>query len=183
MKFLCVSGSLRQASHNTGLLRFAMGVLNDLAPESETKLYIPSQLPLFSSAMDRDSKAYQGVADARKLVSAADGILIASPEYNYSVSGALKNWFDWCSEPYLKSPFAGKKVAGISAAASFVGGARGLSHLNEILMSMMAQPFVHPEVLVGESFKKFDASGELKDEATQEFLSSYLKDFVRWVNA
>lgn len=177
LKLVGISGSLRQASHNTALLKTAAKML----PESvELTLVSIGELPFFNSDLT-DESALKQVEAFKKVVSEADGLLIASPEYNYSVTGVLKNALDWASRPTYKSPLAQKPVGVLSAAASWAGGARSQAHLKAILGGVIAQVFPYPEFLVGRSFEKFTAEGELTDDTTRELLQQYLATYVEWV--
>ena len=137
---LAVAGSLRAESLNKRLLRAAVGHVRALGAEVVHVDLRDYAMPLY----DGDHEAEYGVPEAarrlRRLMLGAHGMLIASPEYNGSVSGVLKNTLDWCSRPTDDAaglaPFAGKAVALLAASPGPFGGVRGLGHLRAIMGKM-----------------------------------------------
>ncbi len=177
MNIATIAGSLRAASINRGLLN----ACQDLAPDGVT--FVPLQigaLPHFDSdlAASGDPKPVEAFKAA---IAGADGLLIATPEYNYSVPGVLKNALDWASRPAYRSVFAGKKTGMIGASYSAVGTARAQAHLKTIMLGMAAPVFSHPEFLVGGAKDKFDADGVLTDTNTREHLTKFIAAFSAWV--
>lgn len=171
---LALSGSLRKQSTNTMLLRAAAAV----APASlDVRLYDYRDLPHYDGDI---AELPPSVVALKEAIDAADGVLIATPEYNYSVPGVLKNAIDWASRPAYGSPFRDKKTGVLSAAASFVGGARAQQHLKTILLGMGTPVFAWPELLVGSAHTKFE-DGVLKDEKTGEFLVGFMEGFAAWL--
>lgn len=173
MKILGLSGSLRAESVNTGLLKEARGYI---APRAGLEIYDYSDLPLFNE----DLGEVESVETLKCAIREAHAVILAVPEYNYSMPGVLKNAIDYASRPAYRSVFRDKPVGVISAAASVVGGARGQQHTKTILLGMGAQVFPWPEFLVGESHRKFEA-GVLQDQETRRRLEAYMEGFVRWV--
>ena len=113
-------------------------------------------------------------------IRAADGVIIVSPEYNYTIPGALKNAIDWVSR--LKDqPFKEKPVAIQSASPGPLGGGRVQYHMRTMLVFLNAFTFNTPEIFVGLAQNKFDDKGELKDEATKEFIKRQLAGFAKFV--
>jgi chromate reductase len=110
----------------------------------------------------------------------ADGVLIASPEYNFSLSAALKNAIDWASRPPNQS-WQDKPVAIFSVSQGPLGGARVQYDLRRILGQLWAHVLPRPEVFIGSAPGKFDAQGKLTDEATRKFLTDLLAGFKPWV--
>ncbi len=175
LNILALSGSLRTASTNTALIRAA----SELAPEGVSiQLYDYSGLPFYNSDVDLP----EAVSEFKQAIADSHGVLIATPEYNYSVPGVLKNAIDWASRPAYESVFRDKPTGVISAAASFVGGARAQQHLKTILLGMGTPVFAWPELLVGTAHKKFDG-GKLVDETTAGMLSDYVAGFTAWVRS
>ncbi len=174
MKIATIAGSLRKGSINRGLIRACEAV----APEGVTfeELSI-GDLPHY----DADLAEPEAVTRFKAAIEAADAVLIATPEYNYSIPGVLKNALDWASRPAYQSVFAGKKTAMLGAAYSTVGTARAQGHLKHVMLGMAAPVFAHPEVLVASAKSKFDAEGNLTDEGTRAFLGPFMQAFVRWV--
>ncbi|MBW1637287.1 MAG: NAD(P)H-dependent oxidoreductase, partial [Deltaproteobacteria bacterium] len=111
-----------------------------------------------------------------------DGVLFASPEYNYSIPGLLKNAIDWASRPAYKSVLAGKPVAIVSASKSPVGGARGQSHLRDILSATLSPVVPSPPFLLPQAADKFNREGILTDSASLQRLERYLKEFTEWIS-
>jgi chromate reductase len=171
-KILALSGSLRKDSLNTALLRAAAELT-----DNEVLIYDYRQVP----AYDSDIGLPDSVEKLKAAVAGADAVLIATPEYNYSVPGVLKNAIDWASRPAYRSGFRDKPVGIVSAATSFVGGARGQQHLKTILLGMGAAVFPWPEFLVGAAREKFD-DGQLVDERTSRLLAEYMKGFGEWID-
>ncbi len=173
LSVLALSGSLRKESTNTGLLKAAQ----ELAPENlEITIYDYQNVPLYNGDLDIP----QSVLELNQAIEKADAVLMAVPEYNYSIPGVLKNAIDWASRPAYQSVFRDKPTGVVSVAASFVGGARAQQHTKNILLGMGTPVFPWPEFLVGEAFKKFE-KGLLQDQSTKEHLAKYLQGFAAWV--
>jgi chromate reductase len=175
-QILALSGSLRVNSYNTALLRAAERAAADAAHFEYANI---GSLPHYQSELDGDDKP-SAVRTLIDQIQAADGLLIASPEYNYSVPGVLKNAIDWASRPAYRSALAHKPTAIMGASRSGVGTARAQSHLRQILGGTLTPLFPHPDVLVGGAHTKFDESLQLTDEATFEHLAGFVKAFVAW---
>jgi chromate reductase len=120
------------------------------------------------------------VKEFKSKIREADAILIATPEYNYSVPGVLKNAIDWASRPYGDNPFDGKPVAIMSASIGMLGGARAQYHLRQMFVFLNMYPVNGPEVIVNFAQQKFDANGKLIDENTKTFLRQLLQNLVNW---
>jgi chromate reductase len=173
LNIIALSGSLRAQSTNTALLRAAQAV----APAHvNVTLYDYAAVPLYSDDLD----VPESVTALKAAIEAADGVLIATPEYNYSVPGVLKNAIDWASRPAYRSPFRDTPTGVLSAAASFVGGARAQQHLKTILLGMGTPVFPWPELLVGQAHHKF-VDGQLTDDPTRAFLTDFMQGFADWV--
>jgi chromate reductase len=120
------------------------------------------------------------VKDFKSKIREADAILIATPEYNYSVPGVLKNAIDFATRPYGDNPFNEKPVAIMSASVGMLGGARAQYHLRQIFVYLNMHPINGPEVIVPFAQNKFDTSGNLVDENTQMFVRQLLQNLVNW---
>jgi chromate reductase, NAD(P)H dehydrogenase (quinone) len=171
------AGSLRQASFNRALLRAAV----ELAPPSvRITTYDLAGIPLYNG--DVEAREVPGpVADLRKAVKGADGILIATPEYNHGVPGVLKNTIDWLSRPPRDSALSRKPVAIMGATPGAMGTARAQSQLRQAFVFTDSYAMTQPEVLVAKAHERFDASGRLTDEGTRAFLATFLQSFSAWV--
>jgi chromate reductase len=176
LKVLGVCGSLRKASYNMAALR----ACNEMLP-SGMSLHITSiaDLPMFNQDVF-DAGLPDPVKRFRSEVAEADGLLIASPEYNFSVSGALKNAIDWGSRP-PNQVFNEKPVAIFSASGGPLGGARVQYDLRRMLTQLWGHVLPRPEVFIGGAPTKFDAQGKLTDEMTRKFLTELLAGFKVWI--
>lgn len=176
MDILGISGSLRKDSYNTRLLS-AAGVA--LAGRATLRIFDLSEVPLYNGDLDGDRKPAP-VLQLQGAIAAADALLFATPEYNYSVPGVLKNAIDWASRPAYESVLRGKPSGIMSASPSSLGGARAQIHLRAVLAATLTPVFPAPEVLLASAHKAFDDSGKLVDEATAAFLAQYLNGYVEW---
>jgi chromate reductase len=176
MNILGLSGSLRKGSFNTALLHAAQTLAPAGLTISEHSL---ADIPLYNDDL-RLAGYPPSVQALREAVSAADGVLFVTPEYNYSVPGVLKNAIDWVSRP-PDQPFAGKPAAIMSAATGMLGGARAQYHLRQICVFVDMHPLNKPEVIVPRAAEKFDAEHRLTDEHTQKAISAQLQALARWV--
>ena len=175
VSILGICGSLRKGSYNMAALRTAIALKP--AGMSVTVADI-SQLPLY----DEDVRA-QGfpppVETLRHQIAAADALLFACPEYNYSMTGVLKNAIDWASRP-PDQPFAGKPCAIIGAAAGMAGSARAQYDLRRSCVFLDMHPLNKPEVLIGQAQTKFDGEGRFTDEVGRGLISDLLVALERW---
>ncbi|MGV6826444.1 MAG: NADPH-dependent FMN reductase [bacterium] len=178
MRILGISGSLRAASYNSALLRTASQLLEG---SGRLELADLSEIEPYSEDLDHDP--WPPMAQAFKIaVERADALLIATPEYNHSIPGVLKNAIDWASRPAFASPLTGKPVGVLTVATGAVGGARAQTALHTILDSTLSPVFPSREMLVPNASNLFDSQGELHDETTIRRLKRYLDGFQEWVN-
>ena len=176
MKILGICGSLRKASFNMAALR----ACNELMPQGMTmQIASIADLPIFNQDV-LDAGMPEPVKRFRGEVAAADGLLIASPEYNFSVSAPLKNAIDWASRP-PNQVFHDKPIAIFSAAGGPLGGARVQYDLRRILSQLWGHVLPRPEVFIGMAASKIDAQGKLTDDTTRKFLSELLAGFKDWI--
>lgn len=163
---LALSGSLRRDSFNTGLLREAQ----KLAPAGATvEIYDYRDLPLYDG--DVEDAGFPAAATRLKdRVRRADAILIATPEYNFSVPGVLKNALDWASRPYGESVWAGKPLAIIGGGGG-LGTARAQAHLREMAHGLDMRVLRRPEVFVANVWEKLGPDGELTDPVTRDLIA------------
>jgi chromate reductase, NAD(P)H dehydrogenase (quinone) len=179
MKILAISGSLRRDSLNTRLLRAAA----ELAPSGvEVELLDPTvlkELPIY----DQDDDGATPPVAARRLRGAirlADAILVATPEYNGTIPGGLKNAIDWISR-LPNQPFAAKPIALESASQGLWGGLRAQLALRQMFVYLDGRVLNKPEVIVPQVQTKVDgATGELTDPATRGFIADQLKAFAEF---
>ena len=175
LNILGFAGSLRSGSYNKALLRAAV----ELMPENTTlEIFDIADIPPFNQ--DNEGDMPTKVRDFKSKIMKADALLIATPEYNYSVPGVLKNAIDWASRPYGDNPFDGKPVAIMSASIGMLGGARAQYHLRQIFVFLNMYPINGPEVIVTFAHDKFDSQGRLIDQNTQKFLKQLLLNLAEW---
>ena len=176
LKILGFAGSLRAGSYNKSLLRAAGELLPD---DTILEIFDLADIPPFNQdiEMNMPSKVKEFKSKIRK----ADAILIATPEYNYSVPGVLKNAIDWASRPYGDNSFDGKPVAIMSASPGMLGGVRAQYHLRQSFVYLNMYPVNGPDVLVNFAQQKFDTSGNLIDQDTRKFLGQLLQNLVDWI--
>jgi chromate reductase len=177
LKILGISGSLRKGSFNTAALK----ICADLMPAGMkmTSYARLDDIPLFNQDVF-DAGLPESAKRFRAEVAAADGLLIASPEYNFSLSAALKNAIDWGSRA-PNQVFQEKPIAIFSATQGPLGGPRNQYDLRRILGQLWAHVLPRPEVFIGAAQTKFDAQGKLTDEATKKFLADLLVGFKTWI--
>jgi chromate reductase, NAD(P)H dehydrogenase (quinone) len=171
VKVLALSGSLRKGSFNT----LALHAAKELAPPGMTiELYDLAPMPMYND--DVRLAGYPPVAQAfRSAIAASDAILFASPEYNYSVSGVLKNAIDWASR-VPNMPFDGKTAAIIGASGGALGTARSQRDLRWIMSGLNVYVVNLPHVYIGSAAQKFDANGKLTDLPTRDFIKQLLEN-------
>ena len=177
MNILGIAGSLRAGSFNVSLIRAA----GDAAPDGMTVAPFGrlGEIPPYND--DERQKAMPEVVTALAAeIRAADGLLIATPEYNYGVSGVLKNAIDWVSRT-PEQPFRGKPIGVMGAAMGNLGTARAQYDLRRYFIFLEGLTMNRPEVFVGAAHTKFDADGILTDLPTREFLADYMKAFAVWI--
>ncbi len=175
MRVIGLSGSLRKSSLNTAALRAAQA----LAPEGTTiEIADIGEVPPYNEDL-RQAGYPPSVERLRRQIGAADAVLFATPEYNYSIPGVLKNAIDWASRP-PDQPFNDKPVAIMGVAGGRLGTARAQYHLRQVLVFLNAHPINKPEVFIGEAATKFDASGTLTDETTREHIGKLLLSLKTW---
>lgn len=175
LKVLGMSGSLRKGSFNTMALRVAQGLVPAGMTIETAEL---GNLPLYND--DIRAAGYPPVVQAfREKIAAADALLFVTPEYNYSVSGVLKNAIDWGSRP-PNQPFDGKPVAMMGASGGVLGTARAQYHLRQMCVFLNMLPVNKPEVMIGQAQNRFDAQGNLTDEATRGLIKQLLESLRDW---
>jgi len=176
IRILGITGSLRQQSYNTAVLRAAVG----LAPEGVAiETFGLDGIPSFNQ--DEESSPPAKVLELKRRVRAADGILFVTPEYNYSVPGVLKNAIDWASRPYGDNVWNRKPAAIMGASIGAIGTARAQYHLRQIFVFLNIFPVNQPEVLIGNAAQHFDTAGNLADERTRDNMRQLLRNLVELI--
>ena len=174
MRVLGLSGSLRADSYNTRLLRAAAAML---PPGAELVIHDGlGEIPPFDEDLEA-GPAPAAVADLRAAIAAADAVLIATPEYNSSIPGQLKNALDWASRPVATNPLRGKPVAVIGASPGLFGAVWAQAELRKVLGAIGAQ-VLDRELPVGSAAEQFAADGSLSDDALRGELASILEQLA-----
>ncbi|MBX9943856.1 MAG: NAD(P)H-dependent oxidoreductase [Reyranella sp.] len=165
IKLVAFCGSLRRASLN----RVALAAFAERLPAGTSLSTIEiGDWPLYDA--DVQAKGVPAAVEAaQQAMLAADGIVLASPEYNYSISGVLKNAIDWLSRT-TPQPFAGKPIALFGASMGLLGTARAQYHLRQMMVFLDGRPLNKPEVMIAQAHTKV-ADGKLTDEATGKLLA------------
>ena len=172
---LGMAGSLREHSFNRALLREAVRLAPD---EAEIETFGLDDIPGFNQ--DEENDPPQKIKDLKQKVKEADAILFVTPEYNYSVSGVLKNAIDWVSRPYGDNSFNGKPAAIMGASISLIGTARAQYHLRQMCVFLEMHPVNMPEVMVAGAMDKFDDQGHLQDDTAKDLMQKLLQNLVEW---
>lgn len=176
-RVVAFAGSLRRKSYNRALIDAA----RQLAPAELTIDTIEiGDLPFYNADVEQAGDP-ASVAAFKGAVGAADGLLIATPEYNDGIPAVLTNAVDWGSRLPGRSPLAGKPVALMGASPSQVGTARAQLHLRQILGHAQARVLPPPELLLARAHERFDSELRLTDESTRRVLASLLERFSRWI--
>jgi chromate reductase len=176
---LTVCGSLRKKSYNAALVR----ALPALAPEGMRLIAAPrvDTVPHYNHDEQEATGFPASVTAFADAIRAADGVIIVSPEYNWTIPGTLKNAIDWVSR-MKEQPFKDKPVALQSCSGALLGGSRMQYHLRQCLTSIDAMIFGRPEVIVTFAPQKFDAETlELKDQATRDMIKLQLAGFAKFI--
>jgi chromate reductase, NAD(P)H dehydrogenase (quinone) len=181
-KLIGLSGSLRQGSFNTALLRAAAGLM---PAGSELQVRTIRGIPLY----DADAESAEGippaVTDLKDAIAAADGLILATPEYNNSIPGVTKNAIDWLTRPPadIKRVFGNKAVALVGATPGGFGTILSQNEWLPVLRYLGTRPWFGGRLLVSHAHTLMDASGNLTDDKTREQLKQFLQGFVEFVTA
>ena len=176
-KILTFAGSLRKGSYNKGLVRAAV----EVAPENVTmEVFDLEGIPPFNQ--DNENNPPPKVTEFKEKIRNADALLIATPEYNYSIPGVLKNAIDWASRPYRDNALASKPVAIMSASIGKLGGARAQYHLRQSFIFLNMYPINQPEVMLSNAADNIDANGRLTNEQTRMLIKQLIEALVAWTN-
>jgi chromate reductase len=178
LNVVAMIGSLRRESMNRMLYQAAV----ELAPVRLRLSEFPiGELPHFNDDLDHDGGP-ELVRDLRARISAADGILFVTPEYNHSIPGVLKNAIDWASRPSGRAAILGKPATVMGAASGRSGTMRAQGHLRSLFPTLDLRGLNKPEVIVTFATEKFDAEGRLVDEPTREAVTAQLAAFSGWID-
>jgi chromate reductase len=177
-KNVCIlgfAGSLRKQSYNKAILAAA----RELVPENTTlEIFDLEGIPPFNQ--DLEGQLPDKVKEFKSKIRAADAILIATPEYNYSIPGVLKNAIDWASRPYGDNVFDGKPVAIMGGSIGTLGTARAQYDLRRSFVFLNMFPLNQPEVMVPLVQEKVDSNGKVTDEKTRKKIKELLENLIAW---
>ncbi|MDB5264821.1 MAG: NADPH-dependent reductase [Parcubacteria group bacterium] len=175
-KLLAFSGSLRSASYNSSLVQAFI----ELAPENVSiEVADIKDIPLYDQ--DMEAEFPEAVSALKEKIRAADGILIATPEFNRSIPGVLKNTVDWTSRPYGDNAWDAKPVFVMGASFSPVGTALAQNDLKGVMLYLNARVLGQPEFYLGGATHKFNEEGKLTDEKAQESVKGAIAAFTAFI--
>ena len=164
-RLLGISGSLRQASNSTAVLRALPALLEDKAL---LDLALLNEVPPYNADLDGEAMP-EAVRRLKHAVADADGLVVCSPEYNYGIPGVLKNAIDWVSRPGFNSPLKGKPALVITTSPGLFGGARAQAQIRDALAATLARPVPLAHLAIPAVDKKL-ADGRIADETTRQLL-------------
>ncbi len=175
LTILGIPGSLRRNSYNRAALRAAQ----ELVPEGvQIEIFELHGIPPFNQ--DEEGQAPAQVSLLKTRIRAADAILFATPEYNYSIPGVLKNAIDWASRPYGDNAWDGNPVAVMGASPGATGTARAQYHLRQVFVFLNMHALNRPEVMIANAAQCFDEQGNLVDENARKHIRILLESLVQW---
>ncbi len=178
IRILGMAGSLRRGSYNRGLIRAAV----ESAPSGITiDVFELADVPLFNQDIE-DAGDPRAVAALKRAIARADGMLVATPEYNHGIPGVLKNALDWASRPRATSPLRDKPVAIMGASPGTGSTARAQAQLREAFVFTGACVMPLPELLVGSAAASFDHEGNLTDAELRASLIELITALDAWVD-
>jgi chromate reductase len=177
VNILGFAGSLRKGSYNKALLRAAL----ELVPKGAVlEIFDIDGIPPFNQ--DLESQPSEKVTEFKAKIRAADAVLIATPEYNYSIPGVLKNAIDCVSRPYEDNALEHKPVAIMGASIGMAGSARAQYHLRQCFVFLTCFALNQPEVMVPYAQEKIDKEGKVTDQTTREKIRELLESLVAWTH-
>ncbi len=177
-RILGILGSLRHGSYNGMLLR---AILQKAPTDVEIEIFPLDQIPLYDEDVEQSAFPSAVLALVEK-IAAADGVVLASPEYNYSIPGVVKNAIDWASRPPAKDAWKNKPMAIVGASSGRFGTVRGQQHLRLVLFSVGALVLGRPEILVGYAASAFDPQGRLLDPRLDELINKWWPALLAWIS-
>jgi len=181
-KLIGLSGSLRQGSYNSALLRSAAGLMPD---DAELVVASIRGIPLYDGDVEASQGIPEPVAALKEVIAAADGLLLVTPEYNNSIPGVFKNAIDWLSRPPadISRIFGGRPVAVIGASPGGFGTILSQNAWLPVLRTLGAEFWSGGRLMVSRAQTVFNQDGTLADQKIEEQLRTYLKGFVEFTRA
>lgn len=180
IKLVGISGSLRKASFNGGLLRAAVEVVPDGATVVAASI---RGIPLYDGDLEAEEGIPAAVAELKELAASVDGLLLFTPEYNNAMPGVFKNAIDWMSRPGadIARVFGGKPVAVLGASPGGFGTVLAQNSWLPVLRTLGTDPWFGGRMMVSRAGTVFDAQGELVDDGVRQQLRQFLSGFVDFV--
>jgi len=173
IQLLGLCGSLRQASNSLAVLK----TLAESLPGHVTMTLFPlHDIPPYNGDLDGDLCPDE-VRRLKQAISDCQGLVLSSPEYNYGISGVLKNALDWASRPSLASPLKGKPALIMTSSPSFAGGVRAQSQIRETLTACLSRPLNRAQIVINHANEKVK-NGRLTDQASIDFMLAGIDDLV-----
>ncbi len=179
MRVVGIAGSLREGSLNRALLRAAVEVA---PPDLAIEIHDLRPIPLYDGDID-DGSGPAPVAALRDAIRSADGLLLVTPEYNYSIPGVLKNTLDWLSRPSAESVLRQRRVAITGVTGGGFGTVRAQLALRDVLHSTQSLVLARPELHVSSGRTRFDEAGRLVDQKSRDDLRAFLAAFASFPSA
>lgn len=175
ISILGFAGSLRKGSYNKAILQAAV----ELVPEgARLETFDLAGIPPFNQ--DLENQLPEAVKAFKAKIRAADALLIATPEYNYSIPGVLKNALDWASRPHGDNALDGKPVAIMGASMGMLGSARAQYHLRQTFVWLNMYPINKPEVMVPFAQNMINEQGQVTDQKTRDKIKELLEALCAW---
>lgn len=175
-RLLGISGSLRRDSNNTTILRTLQERIRDKA---ELTLFPLNEIPPYNADLEGDNFP-ESVQALKRAIAESDGLVFCSPEYNYGMSGVLKNALDWASRPAFKSPLKGKPALIMTSSPAATGGARAQAQLREALAATLARIVARPQIVIAGANEKIQ-EGRFVDQTGIEVALGGIDDLLREV--
>jgi chromate reductase len=175
-RILGIAGSLRAKSYNRALLRAA----RELSPEGiEIEIFDLDDIPPYNQDIEEINDP-EIVREFKEKIRSADALLIATPEYNYSIPGVLKNALDWASRPPGASVLRHKPIGIMGATTGNFGTARSQLALRQMFVFTRSYVMVEPELLMFKASERFDENGNLIDQQSRQMVREIVEELVRW---
>jgi chromate reductase, NAD(P)H dehydrogenase (quinone) len=162
---LCIAGSLRRSSNSSAVLRGLQEVAGDKA---HIEVFSLEAVPLYNADLDGEQKP-PAVAELKNAIGKCDALVLVSPEYNYGISGVLKNALDWASRPGYSSVLRDKPVLIMTSSPGMVGGVRAQGQLRQTLAATLSRVIAVPEVVISQVQTKIQ-DGRLTDAASLKIM-------------
>lgn len=177
IKILGIAGSIREGSYNLLLLKATKLLLNE---NIDMEIFDLKNIPMYN--VDIEDQLPDVVKQFKRKIVEADIVLIATPEYNYSISGVLKNALDWASRPKGQNSFEAKPVGIMGVSGGSLGTSRAQYHLRQIGVALDMRILNRPEIMVASGGKKFADDGTLNDEMTKDMIRSMINNLVKMID-